>query len=145
MRQPGLQVDERSASIFRKVCTRMYVTTIALLWLDVFYRQVWLRQPITEILDIALILIASVTFAIGAILYSGGVILPRFRASIVVVFYLTCVVAGTVFWVLKDSDTSAASGLAKLVVVACLSAIFVLLYLLAAYLGTRKLDKELGE
>jgi hypothetical protein len=145
MRQPGLQVDERSASIFRKVCTRMYVATIALLWLDVFYRQVWLRQPITEILDIALILIASVTFAIGAILYSGGVILPRFRASIVVVFYLTCVVAGTVFWVLKDSDTSAASVLAKLVVVACLSAIFVLLYLMAAYLGTRKLDKELGE
>jgi hypothetical protein len=145
MRQPGLQVDERSASIFRKVCTRMYVATIALLWLDVFYRQVWLRQPITEILDIALILIASVTFAIGAILYSGGVILPRFRASIVVVFYLTCVVAGTVFWVLKDSDTSAASVLAKLVVVSCLSAIFVLLYLLAAYLGTRKLDKELGE
>lgn len=145
MKQPGLQVDERSASIFRKVCTRMYVATIGLLWLDVFCRQVWLRQPVTEILDIALILIASVTFAIGAILYSGGVILPRLRTSVVVVFYLTCVVAGTVFWILKDSERSAASVLGKLVVVACLSAIFVLLYLLAAYMGTRKLDKELGE
>ncbi len=145
MRQPGLQVDERSASIFRKVCTRMYVATIALLWLDVFYRQVWLRQPVTEILDIALILIASMAFAIGAILYSGGIIIPKFRASIVVFFYVTCVVAGTMFWILKDSDASVTGALGKLLVVACTSAIFVLLYLLAAYIGTRKLDKELGE
>jgi hypothetical protein len=145
MRQPGLQTDERSASIFRKVCTRMYVATIALLWLDIFYRQVWLRQPITDILDIALILIANVAFSIGAILYSGGIIIPKFRASMVAFFYLTCVVAGTAFWILKTSDSSVTSALGKLVVMACLSAIFVLIYLLAAYIGARKLDKELGE
>jgi hypothetical protein len=121
------------------------VATIALLWLDVFYRQVWLRQPVTEILDIALILVGSVAFAIGAILYSGGVVIPKFRASVVVSFYVTCVVAGTAFWILKDSDSSVAGILGKLLVVAYLSAIFVLLYLLAAYIGTRKLDKELGE
>ncbi len=123
----------------------MYVATIALLWLDFFYRQVWLRQPITEILDIALILIANVAFAIGAIVYSGGIIIPKFRASVVAIFYVTCVVAGTSFWILKDSDSSVAGALGKLVVVACLSAIFVLFYLLAAYIGARKLDKELDE
>ena len=142
MKRPGLQVDERSASIFRSVCTRMYLATIALLWLDVLYRQLWLHQPVTEFMDIALVLIVNVVVAIGAILYFGGVTIPRFRASVVAFFYAICVVTGTAFWMLKDPSDSAGTALGKLLIVASASAILILLYLLAAYLGTKKLDKE---
>jgi len=145
VKKPGLQVDERSASIFRKVCTRMYLATIALLWLDVIYRQLWLRQPVTEFIDIALVLIVNVVVAIGAILYFGGVAIPRFRASIVAFFYVICVVAGTAFWILKDPSGSTGAAFGKLLIVASASAILILLYLLAAYLGTKRLDKDLDD
>jgi hypothetical protein len=143
MKQPGLQVDERSASIFRRVCTRMYLTTIAILWLDVLYRQLRLHQPAAEFIDIALVLVANVVAAIGAILYFGGVTIPRFRASVVAFFYVVCVAAGTAFWVLKDPADAAGTVLSKLLIVAATSAIVIVLYLLAAYLGTKRLDKEL--
>ncbi len=144
MKQSGLRVDERGASILGRVCTRMYLATIVALWLDVLYRQLWLHQPVSSFADIALVLIANVVLSIAAILYLGGVVLPRFRASLVAFFYLTCVAAGTVFWIVKDpADSSKA--FERLLIVASLSGILILLYLLAAYLGTRKVNKELEE
>lgn len=144
MKRPGLQVDERSASIFRRVCARMYLATIVVLWLDVLYRQLWLHQPVTDFMDVALIVVANVVLAIGAILYAGGVTIPRFRASLVASFYAACVIAGTGFWILKDPEgTPRATG--KFLIVASVSAILILLYLLAAYLGTRKVDRELED
>ena len=145
MRQPGLQADERSASMFVRVCSRLYLATIAMLWLDVLYRQLWLHQPVTEFIDIALVLVVNVIVAIGAILYFGGVIIPRFRASVVAFFYVICVVAGTTFWILKESDGSSGGALGKLLIVASASAILILLYLLAAFLGTKRLDKHLDD
>jgi hypothetical protein len=141
-KQPSLQVDERSASVFRKVCTRMYLATIAALWLDVLYRQLWLHQPVVEFIDIALVLVANVGLVIGAILYFGGVVIPRFRASLIAAFYAVTVIAGTVFWILRDPSGSSGVMIGRLLIVASVSAIFVLLYLLAAYLGTRKLDRD---
>ncbi len=144
MRQSGLRVDERGASILGRVCTGMYLATIVALWLDVLYRQLWLHQPVTSFADIALVLIANVVLSIAAILYFGGVVLPRFRASLVAFFYAICVAAGTAFWIVKDPSGST-SAFEKLLIVASLSGILILLYLLVAYLGTRKVNKGLEE
>ena len=141
MKSSNLQVDERSALVFRKICTRMYLITIIALWLDVLYRFFWLDQPVTGFLDIAALLTINVVFAIGAILYFGGVTIPRFRASFVAIFYVFSVVGGTAFWLAKDSTAFAA----KLLIVAAISGILILLYLLAAYLGTRTVDKDLED
>lgn len=141
MKSSNLQIDERSATVFRKICTRMYLITIVLLWLDVLYRFFWLDQPVTGFIDIAVLLTINVVFAIGAILYFGGVTIPRFRASFVAIFYVFSVVAGTAFWLAKDSTAF----LSKLLIVAAISGIFILLYLLAAYLGTRTVDKDLED
>ncbi len=141
MKSSNLQVDERSAMVFRKICTRMYLITIIALWLDIIYRFFWLDQPVTGFIDIAVLLTLNVVFTIGAILYFGGVTIPRFRASFVAIFYVFSVVAGTAFWLAKDSSAF----LAKLLIVAAISGILILLYLLAAYLGTRTVDKDLEE
>ncbi len=143
MRRPGLQVDERSVTIFGRVCVRMYLATIGALWLDVLYRQLWLHEPVTEFMDIAVVLITNVVLAIGAVLYFGGVTIPRFRSSIVALFYAVCVVAGTGFWIAKDPADSAGGFLGKLLIVASISGILIVLYLLAAYLGMRKQDHDL--
>jgi hypothetical protein len=145
MKRPGLQTDERSASIFQKVCTALYIVTVVTLWLDVLYRQLWLRQAVTEFLDLALILTFNVVLSIAAILYAGGISIPKIHASLVALFYGVCVVAGTLFWIVKDPDGSQVRPLAKLLIIASTAAIFVLLYLLAAWLGTRNAGKELDD
>ena len=141
MRHSNLQVDERSAMVFRKICTRMYLMTIIVLWLDVIYRLLWLGQPVTDFMDIAVLLTINVVLTIGAILYFGAVTIPKFRASFVAIFYAFSVVAGTAFWLAKDSTAF----LAKLFIVAAISGIFIMLYLLAAYWGTRTVDKDLED
>ena len=141
MRHSNLQVDERSAAIFSKACTRMYLATIGALWLDVLYRQIWLGQPVTAFLDIAILLVANVVLAIAAILYFGGVIMPRIRTSFIVLFYVIAVTVGTGFWLLKDP-----TGVwAKLLTVASISVVLILLYLLAAYWGIRAVNKKLED
>ncbi len=142
MIRPGLQIDERSTSIFRRVCTALYLLTVLALWCDVLYRQLWLRQAVTEFLDVALILTLNVVLSIAAILYAGGITVRRFQASLVALFYGVCVVAGTLFWIAKDPESAQLGPLAKLLIVSSASAIFVLLFLLAAYLGTRKAGRE---
>lgn len=141
MKHSNLQVDERSAAIFRNVCTRMYLATIGVLWLDVLYRQVWLGQPVTAFVDIAVLLIANVVLAIAAILYLGGVVIPKIRASFIAIFYAVAVAAGTGVWLLKDSTAA----LAKLLTVASIAGVLILLYLLAAYWGTRAVNKKLQD
>lgn len=145
MKRPGLQIDERSASIFRKVCTALYLATVTTLWLDVLYRQLWLRQPVTEFLDLALILTLNVILAIAAILYSGGITVPRIHTSLVALFYGVCVAAGTLFWIAKDPNGAQVPPLAKLLIIASVAAVFVVLYLFAAWLGTRNAEKQLED
>lgn len=141
MNRSRMQVDERSAAIFSKVCTRMYLATIGALWLDVLYRQVWLKQPVTAFMDIAVLLVANVVLAIAAILFFGGITIPRIRASLIAVFYAVAVVAGTGSWLLKDPT----GALAKFLTTASVAGILILLYLLAAYWGTRTIDRKLED
>ena len=142
MKRAALQVDERSITIFKNVCTRMYLATICGLWLDVLYRQVWLRQPVAEFMDIALVLIANVVLAIAAVLYFGGVSVPRFRTSLVVLFYAVCVISGSAFWLVKDPPDSVGALAGKVMIVASISGILIVLYLLAAYLGMKKTERD---
>src|SRR5512140_164457 len=83
MIRPGLQTGERSTSLFQRVCTALYLLTVLTLWCDVLYRQLWLRQPVTEFFDVALILTLNVVLSNAAILYSGGITVRRFQASLV--------------------------------------------------------------
>jgi len=145
MSRRGLQADERSALIFRRLCTRMYLATMGVLWLDVLYRQLWLRQPAAQFLDIALMLIVNVVLSIGAVLYSGGVSIPKVRIWVALVFYAVSVAAGSSFWILKDPTAAPGAMLARFLIVASMAGILVLSYLLAARLGARRLDRDLED
>jgi hypothetical protein len=141
MRNPNLQMDERSAAIFRKVCTFLYLATVGVLWGDVLYRRIRLGQSVADFLDIAVLLTANVIVAIAAILYFGGITLPKIRASYILLFYAVAVAAGTGFWLLQDP---ASAGI-KLLSVASIAAVLILLYLLAAYRYTRAIDRKLED
>ena len=145
MKGPGLQIDERNVATTRKICTRLYLLTIAALWLDVCWRQFIMNQPLEEFLDLAALMTANVVLFIGAILYYGGVTVPRIRASAVAVFYFVCVAAGTAFTIYRYHLSSASEILWKLILVAAIAGLVVVLYVVAAYVGTRKTEREIGE
>jgi hypothetical protein len=145
MKGPRLQIDERNVTTTRKICTRLYLVTIAALWLDVLWRQFILRQPLSEFGDLAALMTANVILFIGAILYYGGVTLPRIRASVVAVFYLVCVAIGTAFTAYQYQLSSIGEILGRLILVAAIAGFVVVLYIVVAYLGARKTDREIEE
>ncbi len=145
MRGPSLQIDERNVVTMRRICTRLYLLTIAILWLDVCWRQFIINQPLGEFLDLAALMTGNVILCIGAILYYGGVTMPRIRASAVVVLYLVCVVVGTAFTAYKYHLNSIGEILWKLVLVAAIAGLVVVLYVVAAYLGSRKIDRKIED
>jgi hypothetical protein len=145
MKGPRLQIDERNVTTTRKICTRLYLVTIGALWLDVFWRQFVLRQPLSEFGDLAALMTANVILFIGAILYYGGVTLPRIRASVVAIFYFVCVAIGTAFTAYQYQLSSIGEILGRLVLVAAIAGFVVVLYIVVAYLGARKTDREIEE
>jgi|WetSurMetagenome_2_1015567.scaffolds.fasta_scaffold712349_2 hypothetical protein len=145
MKGPGLQTDERTVSISRKICTRLYFLTIAALWLDVCWRQFISGQPLEEFIDLAVLMTANVIFVIGAMLYYGGIAVPKIRASAVVMLYCVCVAVGTGFTIYKYHMGSAREILFKVVLISAITGVVVLLYVVAAYLGSRKADRKIEE
>ncbi|MBZ5499261.1 MAG: hypothetical protein LAP85_22920 [Acidobacteriia bacterium] len=145
MKGPGLRVDERNLAITRKICTGLYLLTIAALWLDVCWRQFVLNQPLSQFLDLAALMTINVLLVLGAILYYGGVTVPKMSASAVAVLYLVCVAVGTAFTVYKYHLSSADEILWRLVLVAAITGLVVVLYVIAAYIGNRKTEREIGE
>jgi hypothetical protein len=98
-----------------------------------------------HIADLALVLVANVMLVIDAMLYFGSIVVPRFRASLVAAFYAVSVAVETGFWMLKDPTNSAGVTIGRFLIAASVSAMFVLLYLLAMYPGTRKIAREMEE
>ena len=145
MKGPGLQIDERTVKTTRKICTRLYLLTIFALWLDVCWRQFVVNQPLSEFLDLAVLMTANIVLVIGAILYYGGVAVPQIRASAVAILYIVCVATGTMFTIYKYHLSSISEILWKLVLVAAIAGLIVILYVIAAYLGTKKTDRQIGE
>jgi len=145
MKGPGLQIDERSTTITRKICTRLYLLTITVLWLDVCWRQFVMNQPLSAFSDLAALMAVKILLFIGAILYYGGVTVPKIRASAVALLYIACVLVGAAFTIYKYHLSSIGDILWRLVLVAAIAGLVVLLYVIAAYLGTKKTDREIED
>ncbi len=145
MKGPGLQTDERSVSITRKIGTTLYLLTIAALWLDVCWRQFISGQPLEQFIDLAALMTANVILFIGAALYHGGIFVPKIRASAVATLYCVCVAVGTVFTIFRYHLNSAREILFKVVLIAAITGVVVLFYVAAAYCGAKRADRQMEE
>jgi hypothetical protein len=147
MPETPLAMDERSVETVRKVCTVMYGITLVLLALAIFFRQFVLGQSTREFEDIAVILTLNVIVGLGAILYFGGVALPRFSPRALAVSYGAFVVLGFGFTVFKyavllDQPISVGALWGHFLTVTTVCALLTGLYVIAAYLGHRRLEKQ---
>ena len=147
MSRPPVPLDERNIDSIRKVCTVMYGVTMVLLALTVFYRQFALGQATHEFEDIAVILTSNVVVGLGAILYFGGVALPQLSPRALATGYLAFVLFGFGFTVFKytvllDQPMDAGALWANFLTVATICALLTGIYVLAAYLGGRRIEKQ---
>lgn len=145
MKGPGLQIDERTIAVTRKICTRLYLLTIFVLWLDVCWRQFIARQPLSQFIDLAALMTTNVILFIGAVIFYGGISIPKIRAAAVVTLYCVCVAVGAIFTVVKYHTSSAGEIFWRLVLVAAIASVVILLYIAAAYWGARKASRQLEE
>jgi len=63
----------------------------------------------------------------------------------VAVLYIVCVAAGTIFTIYKSHPNSISEILWKIVLVAAIAGLIVILYVIAAYLGNKSTDRQIGE
>lgn len=141
-------MDERNVNVIRKICTRLYIMTMALLVLDIFYRVFVLGQKTAEKFeDLAIILTANVVILIPSLLYYGGFSVPvkKIKPLQIVLFYIGFVLAGTIFTAVKYGVGDVPFLLSRVGIIAAICSIFVAVWLVFAYFGNRKIEKELED
>jgi hypothetical protein len=135
--------------VIRNICTVLYAITILALAGVQLYRQFALEQPIAEHEDIAIILTFNVLVFLGALLYVRGNIDPRkWRVRWIVAGYAGFVLLGLLFTVFKYAVLLGQPvGLSHignyLLTVLEVSGVLALVLGLIAYLGSRRIERQI--
>jgi hypothetical protein len=149
MHKTPLNFDEREMNDFRNICTIMYIITLFALMSIQLYRQFVLYQPQQEWNDIAMLITINVIVLLGAVLYLTGAVNPqKIRWSNLIVGYVGFVLLGLAFTVFKYTVLLGQQvGLAQvwnyLLTVVVISGILVVSLGVLAYLGSRRIDKQI--
>lgn len=149
MKNKFLKLDERDLNIFRKICTTLYLITIYTLIGIVSYRQFALHQPNEEWNDIAILLTANILATLGAYFYITGVVdIRKFKFHHVLIGFAGFVAFGLAFTVFKygvilGQDLNWGDVWEFLGIVVKISGILALGLALLAYLGSRRIEKQI--
>jgi hypothetical protein len=141
--------DEREMNIFRKICTTLYFLTLYSLMGIQLYRQFVLHQPHQEWDDIAILITFNVVVLLGSVLYlSGGIEPKRIKLRYIIAGYVGFVLLGFAFTIFKYTillrqELSLAQVLEYLFTVIKISGLLVLAWGLLAYLGNRRVEKQI--
>ncbi|UCE48395.1 MAG: hypothetical protein JSW47_22725 [Phycisphaerales bacterium] len=149
MKKNPLNMDERNLNITCRICTVMYLITLAALMGIMIVRQFTFDQPVDQFEDIAILVTANVIFLVGAILYFGGVTFGKLKIRFILAGYVIYVVVGFAFTFVKyrfltDPPLSLGQTFGKLNIIVTICGLLVAGFALFAYLGRRKVEKDLG-
>lgn len=142
-------LDERNVNVIRAVCTIMYLITLLLLISTMFHRQFVLNQATEEFEDIAIIITLNTVCLIAAVLYFGGLTFEKIKPFKLLSLYTGFVALGFSFtlfkyFILLDQPMSVDEILDKFVVVASILALLMVFYMIFAYFGKKKIDKDMA-
>lgn len=148
MSRSFLNFDERNVNTTCRICAIMYGITWMMLAGVLLYRQFVLGQPVSAFQDIAIIFTFNVIVAFSAVLYFGGITFPRIKPLYLVGIYVGFVLIGVLFTLFKyavllDRPVGMEGMRYILLTVSPICGAFVAVYALFAYLGTRKIDREI--
>jgi len=142
--------DERESNVFRSLCTVMYLITIFALMAIQLYRQFVLHQPQEAWNDIAMLLTVNILVLLGLTLYLiGAVDLRKIKLRYILTGYALFVLIGFLFTMFKyavllGQQINLAQAWDNLSTVVIISGILGLILALLAYLGNRRLDKQIS-
>ena len=149
MHKPPFNFDEREMNDFRNICTIMYIITLFALMSIQLYRQFVLYQPQQEWNDIAMLMTINVIVLLGAVLYLTGAVNPKkIRRSYLIAGYVGFVLLGFAFTVFKYTVILGQQiGLVQvwdyLLTVILISGVLAFALGILAYLGSRRIDKQI--
>jgi hypothetical protein len=150
MNKRPFNFDERETNTFRSVCTLLYLITIFSLMIIQLYRQFVLNQPQEAWNDIAMLLTVNILALLGLTLYLTGVVNPRrFKLRNILVGYALFVLVGFLFTIFKyavllGQEINLAQVWSSLTTVVIISGVLALVLGLLAYLGNRRIDKQIS-
>ena len=149
MRKRFFNMDERERTVYRNFITILYfITLLALIGMQL-YRQFVLDQPQEQWNDIALLITFNVLFLLGGGLYlSGTVNLKKIKTRYIVIGYAAFVLLGLLFTIFKYSVLLEQKvGLDQIweyiLIIIPITAALVIGWGLLAYLGHRRIEKQL--
>lgn len=145
-----LNMDERNRNIAFRVIAIMYFLTILSLQGIAIYRQFVLGQDISDFEDVAIVLTVNSLFLIAALLYFGAIPLQKIKIRTVLAGYGLILVLGSIFIYLKynvflKDGLSLSALFDKFIIVAAVSGLLVLFWVLLSVMGKRRLEKELED
>jgi hypothetical protein len=150
MNKKFFNFDEREYNTFRSLCTVMYLLTIFSLVVIQLYRQFVLHQPQEAWNDIAILLTANILFLFGLTLYLTGAINPReIKLRHLLLGYALFVLVGFLFTIFKyavllGQEINLLQVWDSLSTVVIISGVLMLALGLLAYLGNRRIDKQIS-
>jgi len=126
----------------------MYLITLYALIGIALYRQFVLHQAVEEFEDIAIVITFNSICLLGAILYFGGIPIRKFKLKTIIIIYIVFVVLGFLFTLLKykvlvDPPLSMSDIFGKLYIIVTICGLLMLLWIISAYLGKQKIEKDL--
>lgn len=142
-------MDERDLTVFYKVCSVLYLITLFSLIGVQFYRQFVLHQPTSEWNDIAIIVTVNVFAFLGALLFvGGGVRLQNIKLLHIAIGFIGFVGLGLAFTLFKygvllGQDLSYGDVWDILYLIVRISALLSLGLGILAYLGNRRIEKQI--
>jgi len=148
MSKAPLNLDERNINIILRICTVLYVLTLASLIVTQLYRQFVLHQATQEWQDIANIIAFNVIFLLGSVLYLGGITPQKVKLGHILVLYAGFVLIGVIFTIFKyaillGQKVSLAEVRNYLVIVSVICGALIAAWGLLTYLGKKRIEKRL--
>ncbi len=141
-------MDERNKLIAYKVITIMYFLTILAIHGDVLYRQFVMGQELEQFEDIAIIMTFNSLFLISALLYFGAIPFRKVKIKILLLGYVVFVILGFLFTYFKYNIAQSPglpmdALLHKFWIVAAVTGIITVFFIVFSMLGKRREEKEL--
>ena len=149
MNKRPFNLDERERNVYSNFITVLYfITLVALIGMQL-YRQFALDQPNEQWNDIALLITFNVLFLLGGVLYLSGNVNPKkIKTRYIVIGYAAFVLLGLLFTIFKYSILLEQKvGLDEIweyiLIITPITAILAVGWGLLAYLGHRRIEKQL--
>ncbi|MFC1713102.1 hypothetical protein ACFL6S_05510 [Candidatus Poribacteria bacterium] len=149
MSRNKFNLDERTVKTILKICAILYFITIYSLIGVMSYRQYILHQAVRQFEDIAIIVTFNVLVMIGSALYFvGGVTIKKTKLRWIIPGYVGFVLMGFAFTifrytVLLDQKLGLNQVVGYFFTVLKVTGLLVIVWCLLAYLGNRRIEKQI--